>query len=314
MFETLFSEGGLSLDRLRVLVEVHYAGGIAAAAPGLPIKQSQYSTQLRELSEFFGSELTQREGKTLKLTEVGVRLAELAVEQLQALSDLRAECRGRIEYRIGTGDGILQWLVIPRLTGFIERPGRVVYSLHNLRTSAIIKRVQETRLDFGVVRSDVVPLGINSVGIGSLEFSAIVPEALLSSKSTLSVADVFELPMALMTTDGQFTARLKAISKKQGVELQTTIACESFPQALAAVRTGRYCSILPRLALSSLDSGFRELRHAAFKPLARDLSLIWNTRMLQVRPLAIQVIEHMKEHLKVTNGPKHIAAGARKAK
>jgi DNA-binding transcriptional LysR family regulator len=52
MFENLFSERGLSLDRLKVLIEVRDAGSIAQAAPGDPVRQSQYSRQLRELSEF----------------------------------------------------------------------------------------------------------------------------------------------------------------------------------------------------------------------------------------------------------------------
>src|SRR5689334_689413 len=60
MFENLFSDRGLSIDRLRVLVEVHDAGGIAQAAPGDPVRQSQYSRQLRELSEFFGVEVARR--------------------------------------------------------------------------------------------------------------------------------------------------------------------------------------------------------------------------------------------------------------
>ena len=88
MFDALFSERGLSLDRLKVLIEVRDAGSIAQAAPGDPVRQSQYSRQLRELSEFFGCELAQRRGKILKLTAQGERLAELAREQLRSLEDL----------------------------------------------------------------------------------------------------------------------------------------------------------------------------------------------------------------------------------
>ena len=38
MFESLFSERGLSLDRLKVLIEVRDAGSIAQAAPGDPVR------------------------------------------------------------------------------------------------------------------------------------------------------------------------------------------------------------------------------------------------------------------------------------
>src|SRR5882757_1637877 len=116
MFEPLFAERGLSLDRLKVLIEVRDAGSIAQAAPGDPVRQSQYSRQLRELSEFFGSEVAQRRGKILKLTPEGERLAELARDQLRALADFRSECRQQsVVFTLGAGDSLIQWLVIPRL-------------------------------------------------------------------------------------------------------------------------------------------------------------------------------------------------------
>jgi hypothetical protein len=40
MFDSLFSERGLSLDRLKVLIKVRDAGSIAQAAPGDPVRQS----------------------------------------------------------------------------------------------------------------------------------------------------------------------------------------------------------------------------------------------------------------------------------
>jgi len=82
MFEALFSTRGLSLDRLRSFLEMAEAGGIARAAPGDPVRQSQISRQIRELEEFFGTELTQRRGKGLVLTPAARRLAKYPPEFL----------------------------------------------------------------------------------------------------------------------------------------------------------------------------------------------------------------------------------------
>ena len=46
MFEHLFSERGLSLDRLKTLIEVARAGSIAGAARGDSARQSLYSRQI----------------------------------------------------------------------------------------------------------------------------------------------------------------------------------------------------------------------------------------------------------------------------
>ena len=144
MFDSLFAERGLSLDRLKVLIAVRDAGSIAQAAPGDPVRQSQYSRQLRELSEFFGCEVAQRRGKILKLTEQGERLAELAREQLRSLDDFRAECKQTsVAFTIGAGDSLIQWLVIPRLgkssTNFparISRP-RIFAQMRSCSSSPI---------------------------------------------------------------------------------------------------------------------------------------------------------------------------------
>ena len=53
MFEKLFSEGRLTFERLRTLVEIDHAGSISKAAPGDLNRQSQYSRQLKEIEVFF---------------------------------------------------------------------------------------------------------------------------------------------------------------------------------------------------------------------------------------------------------------------
>ena len=47
MFEHLFAERGLSLDRLKTLIEVAKAGSIAAAARGDSARQSLYARRKR---------------------------------------------------------------------------------------------------------------------------------------------------------------------------------------------------------------------------------------------------------------------------
>ena len=121
MYDSLFSEGGLTLDRLRALIAVQDAGSIANTAPGDAVKHSLYSRQLRELSEFFGREVTHRRGKVLKLTPEGARLSELARPFLRGLADLHSECRNeRAVFNIAAGDSLIHWLVIPRLGGLLK--------------------------------------------------------------------------------------------------------------------------------------------------------------------------------------------------
>lgn len=300
MFEKLFSETGLSLERLRILAEIHQAGGIAKAAPGDPVRQSQYSRQLRELSEFFGTEIAHRQGRVLRLTEPGVRLAELVRSQLHALQDFRAECRAEnVSYTIAGGDGLLQWLVIPRLAKIRRGDQKAHIATSNLRTNEIVQQLNDGRVDFGVMRKDALAEPLKSARLGTLKFAAIVPRQLLSPKGTVSLGDVLgRLPLATQNGDSQFTQRLREIAKEHQTELQPTLICQSFPQALAAVRSGGYGSVQPVLALEELAAdSYRVIANGSLDRLDRDIILAWNPRLLRVRSGTKNLLEKLQKVL-----------------
>jgi DNA-binding transcriptional LysR family regulator len=296
MFEALFSERGLSLDRLKVLIEVRDAGSIAAAAPGDPVRQSQYSRQLRELSEFFGCEVAQRRGKILRLTAQGERLAELAREQLRALDDFRSECREQsVAFTIGAGDSLIQWLVIPRLGKVVDAFPGTHFSTVNLRTNEIVQQLTECRLDFGIIRRNAMAPGLKSVSLGVVSYVARVPDALAKHKR-LTLRQAFEsLPLATQTTDGQFASGLREITQALDVPLAPALSCQSFPQTLAALRTGRFWAIVPELAVRELPAG---AAHALSDPLLqrldREAMLAWNPRVIRVRPNAAKLAARLQ--------------------
>jgi DNA-binding transcriptional LysR family regulator len=108
-FQKMFSEGGLSLDRLRNFCLVAEKGGIARACEGDLSRQALISRQIRELEVFFGSELTRRKGKGIELTQAGEELARQVRLHLQGLADFKVACLGApMEFRIGAGNSLLE--------------------------------------------------------------------------------------------------------------------------------------------------------------------------------------------------------------
>src|SRR5437870_2183319 len=95
MFTDLLQKGGISLDRLQSFCLVAQAGGVTKAAKGDPAKQSLFSRQIKELEEFFGTELIRRKGRGISLTESGERLNMIARECFASLIDFQSECKGR---------------------------------------------------------------------------------------------------------------------------------------------------------------------------------------------------------------------------
>ena len=123
MFAQLLREGGLSFDRLQSFCLVAQAGGVTKAAKGEANKQTLYSRQIKELEEFFGTELVRRKGRGIELTPAGERLNKVAREYFAALLDFKSECKGLpVEIVIGAGESIIRWVLLPRLAEIRKEP------------------------------------------------------------------------------------------------------------------------------------------------------------------------------------------------
>ena len=299
MYQSLFDDRGLSLDRLRSLLEICDAGSIAEAAPGDPIRQSQYSRQVRELSEFFGAKLGRRQGKLLRLTDEGMRLAELVREHLRSLQDFRAECRAdSSDYLIAAGDSLLQWLVIPRLGTLIKGKKAIRFVTDSLRTHEIIRQLGNGRIDVGVVRKNAVGSGLVMGSLGMVAYCVIVPRQLITSGIRPALRDILgNAPMAIQTTDGEFTRRLRETTVSLGIAFRPALSCQSFPQAASAVKSGLFASVLPKLAASDFpNKGFVCVEDTLLDRLNREIVLAWNPRITRVRPGAAHLLEQMQRH------------------
>lgn len=291
MFETLFSKGGLSLDRLRSFLEMAEAGSIAKAAPGEPVRQSQISRQIRELEEFFGAELTQRRGKTLVLTPAGKRLAGLVRGQLQGLDDFRCEEQSRPKvFVFGSGTSTLESMIAPRLPALAEALGGALLQTESHRSRALVEAVQEGRVDFAVVRRDAIPdpSKKNCLPLLKLSFHLCIPRRLLpKGKSASDPSDPalwVSLPFAAGRDGGQLDQSIREAMDQAGVDFRPRFECGSMLQVRQLVMQESCAAVLPNLALPGLDE--RKILITSFAPLAdygRTLVLHWNPRQVEVR-------------------------------
>jgi len=176
-----------------------------------------------------------------------------------------------------------------------------------LRTNEIVQQLADGRVDFGVARKDALAHGLKSAPLGALAYAGVAPAALLggptrAARQKLGLRDMLggALPLATQLSDGQFTQRLRVIAAELGVEIKPALVCQSFPQTLAAVRSGGFVAILPVMALGDLEKGsFVEAEAPELGKLKRDLVLAWNPRMEQVRPNARKLAERLKKALKL---------------
>ena len=175
------------------------------------------------------------------------------------------------------------------------------FATSNLRTNDIVQQLTDGRVDFGVIRKDALVTGLKSADLGTLTYCAVVPKPLVGRGAKLTLRDVLaKIPLAAQKADGQFTQRLREIASSLDTELKPTLACESFPQTLAAVRSGRFAAVIPSIATADLlDGTFVELAAPELKKLNRDLVLAWNPRSIRVRPAAAKLAERLAKTLRI---------------
>lgn len=287
MYQELFAHAGLSLERLRTLCEVAEAGGISKAAQGDPTRQSQFSRQVRELESFFETKLTVKKGRRVAMTAEGRRLAGLAREVLSTLSDFkRRQSSGLVELTLGTGEAMIQWLILPRMYEINRGLRGALVGLRNLQTQEIVRQVQDETLDFGIVRTDAVTAGFCSRPLGKVTYRLFVPRSWGQSRSGAGWQHALELPVIALEGEGQLLTKLRTAAAKHGLRLKIALLCSSLPAIASAIMHTPGVAVLPRLAEASL-AGERLISIPApfLREFDRPLSLIWSPRQAKVRSI-----------------------------
>lgn len=293
MFNELFNQQGLSLERLHVLLQLRACGSLIKAAGNDKGRQSRYSHCLRELSEFFGVELTTRAGKIIRLTAAGNQLAQIAQEHLQSLLQFRQEIRKELQtFRLAARDELLQWLVIPTI-GLLRRsesPAQIVLQTRQL--DEIVEMLQEQQLDFGLMPTNTIPSALKYTHVCTMKYAIVVPERLAPQRGMLTLKKaLLECPHAATGSDDEIMHRINSLAKDLAGQFRPELTCDSVSHCVTAVRSGYYAALIP-LQSWTPDSKVpcQVVEGAGLEVLDQPISLAWHPRLMEVRgPVAKQM-------------------------
>jgi len=297
MYGNLFYEKGLSLDRLKCLLEVADAGSIVKAADRDPVKQSQFSRQIKELEAYFKCELTQRVGKSLKLTREGKELVSIIRGNFIALNEFKSNQNLTVrEVSIGAGDSILQWTLIPMLSKLKQEFPDVKYSLHNLRSKEINNKLSDLSLDIGIVRKESVVEPLSSTDLTNLDFLLYAPKTLIPLKKRNDVKWILsEIPIATQV-GAAFHKQLLEVFSNTSHRLNIELNCESYTQAYQALKSKCYAAILPSNIDSDINIDDYIKLDLPVKTKLRSLVLAYNTRMISMKPYLEKIVQSMSSY------------------
>lgn len=297
MFDAVFKNSGLSLERLRKLCEVAEEGSIAGAVNAHDRgSQAAYSKDIAQLESYFNHDLfvtrgAKRSGKHLgQLTPRGEALRKLAIEFFEGLEAIIEFEEDVSELRMGAGETVLQWIICAHMTRIREAFPAIKLVMKNQSSSATIQELIKGKLDVGIVENHAFAnLGndaLNSYPLGEVTFALFLTPALRDQFLASSADHILtNLPIAGLEGIGPSVQQLQQTETQFGYPFHFGALLTSFPQITQAMREGGMAGFLPLLAKDDAERhGLVMLEHEYLNHLSVSISLVWNADTARYRP------------------------------
>jgi DNA-binding transcriptional LysR family regulator len=295
MFSKLFAESGLSLDRLKALLEVGAAGSIVNAAEGDAVRQSQYSRQIKELEDFFRTRLIERQGRGTRLTNNGKELARVSRFFMLGLSNFQRGCLAEQQtFHLGACATFLQQFLLPLLAGRARDKKLATWVTEIIADAEIESRLHDLRLDFGVVQNPTLSRPLQTKPLGEWTLELWVPRGLrLSEKEAAKAFGEARLPVALAKRE------LESRSVLSDAEGDSCLVCDSFLEARIVLEGQQIAALLPDFLApgKATEESFMRVQIPMVTDQVFHFHLAWNPRLLRLNPPATKIRDWLAEAL-----------------
>lgn len=169
----------MTLDQLRIFLEVAERAHVTRAAEALKMTQSAVSAALRALEVQHGVQLFDRVGRGITLTEAGRRFvpsAQAVLHQAKTaaliLDDLSVQPRGRL--RIEASQTVATYFLPPFLVKLKQAHPDLAVQLGVGNTSSVARAVADGAADLGFVEGEVVHDNLRTRVVGRDELVLVM--------------------------------------------------------------------------------------------------------------------------------------------
>lgn len=282
--ESIESASGFTIERLRAFCKIAEAGSIVLAAKGDVTRQSQYSRQVKELEEFFGTKLIERAGKSIRLTEDGRKVAVLTQSFFHAIDEVRETSTKGSALRIGAGESVLRWMLTPRMPELRGLAPGVMFEFQTQRTAQLVEGLKTGRLDMAVVRKDALDESLKSLPCGSMSYVLVAPRTLLPGRTAAGFRLLDKVPFAMLSGDGVLTKNILKLATMTGVTLDVQMQAENFSVLISAIAYADLAAIVPSVVLPDLSKErFAVIEIDGIDTLTRELVLAYSPQAAALR-------------------------------
>jgi DNA-binding transcriptional LysR family regulator len=256
----------MDIGRLKALLELSRCGTIAASAEALALTPSAVSQQIAQLEEDADVKLTERVGRGVRLTPAGHALAGYAERVMVVLDEARSELavlKREIagELRVAAFPSVASAVLPSTVKALQQVFPRLHIILNELEPIDGLAALRSWRADIALIDDlsivvsdkqdsiEIVPLAEDTLSV------AVATDHPLSTKSSVSVADLKHETWAIDSTSSVFGEFVTNLCRRSGFEPRVNAQCRGFEMVGAMVASGCSVSIVPGLWLVRPQAG-----------------------------------------------------------
>ncbi len=239
------------IDKLKFLIAVAQEKHFGRAAETCGVTQPTLSAGVKQLEEVLGVMLVRRGSRFLGFTEEGERVLERA---RRIVADVRA-LKQDVESPNDGLTGHLRIAAVPTALPVVAALTTPFHELHpNVRLTVLSRTSEEIlqllgnlEIDAGITYLDNEPLGrVSTVPLYQEKYCLLTNvHNALADKSSVTWAELADLPLCLMTGDMQNRRIIDRNLRLAGVSVSAMFESNSMIALFAHIQTGCWAGIMP---------------------------------------------------------------------
>jgi DNA-binding transcriptional LysR family regulator len=240
----------IETSMLQVLIALSHNENISKAAQELNVTQSAVSQALKNLEGKVGFPIVTRQGKAVKLTENGQRLAKVAKQYFKRIEETieqihleNHDIKGRLH--VGSLYGLGKTWLSSRMLSFLSGYPDLEVRLSMDFPDTIIKKFDQHEIDCIIVPEYLVPAFAEKLDLHSEYTTLVFPKSFNVTAET-DMKDLLSLPIIFYdVNDPNF---YRWCREKFGVvprNVKPRLVVNSFGQMLQAVNEGLGIAVVP---------------------------------------------------------------------
>jgi DNA-binding transcriptional LysR family regulator len=244
----------LDLGQLEAFVQVAERQSFSKAAEALFLTQPSVTARIQALERELGESLFERNGRGVRLTDVGGSFLPYAQRVLKALQEGRDALEGLRSLQLGAlrlGSAFtVSTYVLPKiLKTYHERFPGVEISVKTGRSEEVLRMVLSDEVQAGVIRA-VVHSDIETIQLYEDEVVlATNPEHPFAARGEAALEDVGRQPLILFNKGSSYHSLVQALFRQAGIVPWAAMEMDSMEATKKMVEEGLGIAMLPRVSV-----------------------------------------------------------------